>query len=614
MALIIGDGKKLEAHRSVLSEASPFFEKLLGSDMKEAKEGVVSMEMITELGLREVLEFIYTGSVQISAEDNAQDLITLADYLILPHLKDLAARTLQRNLNSSNSLSMYYLEEKFRCEALMSNTRNFILANFTSVTKSEEFFNLSCEEVKMWISRDELHVDCEDDVFIVIVAWIYHNKQDRRKNFSELIREVRLLYTSRDFLQNGIASCDLVIDDESCMYLVTETLKFFDSREYRNRPLGHVKPRALFEVPVLLFFFIDITNEKYLAPLQYKPRENTTHKGHIVCYFLQDKEWSIFPGVPLIKNSIRIVSGLGKLYFASEFPNNKLICYDILSNCWTSLPFDGRRTLHSIFSNNKGEIFALMSDNESSCPDCVFLFFRGIDSHCRKSHLSYIKKYSPESNSWDTVATFDLASRKLVCTVAKDNFIYLIGGSIQENERSRILPDVDRFDLSTNTMEKVADLKVPRSDPYGAAAYGAIFVITGGVNESGSNIKSSEMYQPTINEWLLINDGQMAPLMLTSKCCTCVEGRVYSRVDRIMKGRVKSKALRYYDPDKNEWVDESVMPDKMEPAYFFGEIPCAMKVFKGSRFLQQTLRHSCSALTESTLSPELLSRVPTRKT
>ena len=147
VALITGDGKKLGAHRSVLSEASPFFEKLLGSDMKEAKEGVVRMEMITELGLREVLEFIYTGSVQISAEDNAQDLIALADYLILPHLKDLAARTLQRNLNSSNSLSMYYLAEKFRCEALMSNTRDFILANFTSVTKSEEFFNLSCEEL-----------------------------------------------------------------------------------------------------------------------------------------------------------------------------------------------------------------------------------------------------------------------------------------------------------------------------------------------------------------------------------------------------------------------------------------------------------------------------------
>ena len=130
-----------------------------------------------------------------------------------------------------------------------------------------------------------------------------------------------------------------------------------------------------------------------------------------------------------------------------------------------------------------------------------------------------ISKRTVQNLTLGTLATFDLASRKLVCTVAKDNFIYLIGDSIQENERGRILADVDRFDFSTITMEKVADLKVPRSDPYGAAAYGTIF-ITGGVNESGSNIKSREMYQPTINEWLLIVDGQMAPFMLTLQILT----------------------------------------------------------------------------------------------
>lgn len=79
VAFITEEGKKFKAHGSVLSEASPLFEKPPGSDMKVAKEGVVRMQMITELGLRGVLEFIYIGSVQISAEDNAQDLIALAD-------------------------------------------------------------------------------------------------------------------------------------------------------------------------------------------------------------------------------------------------------------------------------------------------------------------------------------------------------------------------------------------------------------------------------------------------------------------------------------------------------------------------------------------------------
>ena len=88
-------GQKFKAHGRVLSEASPFFEKLLNSDMRETSEGIVRLEMLTELCLRDILEFIYTGSVQISAEDNAQDLIAMADYLVLPHLKTLAEADLE---------------------------------------------------------------------------------------------------------------------------------------------------------------------------------------------------------------------------------------------------------------------------------------------------------------------------------------------------------------------------------------------------------------------------------------------------------------------------------------------------------------------------------------
>lgn len=42
VTLLDKEGKQFEAHRNVLSEASPFFEKLLQSDMKENKEGVRS--------------------------------------------------------------------------------------------------------------------------------------------------------------------------------------------------------------------------------------------------------------------------------------------------------------------------------------------------------------------------------------------------------------------------------------------------------------------------------------------------------------------------------------------------------------------------------------------
>ena len=100
VTLVVEDGKEFKAHRRVLSDASTFFEKLLNSDMKESNERVIRLEMMTEVCLTNILEFIYTGSVQITSEDNARDLIVLADYLVLPHLKTIAGNTVAKEKSS----------------------------------------------------------------------------------------------------------------------------------------------------------------------------------------------------------------------------------------------------------------------------------------------------------------------------------------------------------------------------------------------------------------------------------------------------------------------------------------------------------------------------------
>ena len=65
VVLMVKDGGEFKAHRRVLSEASPFFEKLLNSDMKESQESVVRLEMFTESVMAATLQFVYTGDVQL---------------------------------------------------------------------------------------------------------------------------------------------------------------------------------------------------------------------------------------------------------------------------------------------------------------------------------------------------------------------------------------------------------------------------------------------------------------------------------------------------------------------------------------------------------------------
>ena len=115
--------------------------------------------------------------------------------------------------------------------------------------------------------------------------------------------------------------------------------------------------------------------------------------------------------------------------------------------------------------------------------------------------LSLITKYKPETNPWEDITSFDLGSREEICLVAEDNFIYFLGGmnsaSTDFYGRYQKLRYTDRYDLKTNTWDKIGDLQEPRSDACGAAAHRKIFIAGGGSWVT----PSCEVYNETTNTW-----------------------------------------------------------------------------------------------------------------
>ena len=98
LTLVTKDDEELKAHSNVLSAASPFFNKLLLSDMKEKREGIVRFEEISGSVMEDVLEFVYTGTVGVTQE-NAKELIAAGNYLIIPDLKTASGRFLEREMS-----------------------------------------------------------------------------------------------------------------------------------------------------------------------------------------------------------------------------------------------------------------------------------------------------------------------------------------------------------------------------------------------------------------------------------------------------------------------------------------------------------------------------------
>ena len=584
--LVVENGKEFKAHKQVLSEASAFFEKLLNSDMVESREGIVRLEMFSESAMRNTLQFIYTGDVQILAEDNAKDLLVSADYFFLPNLKTLAEAALGEMLNTSNCISVYYFSQRYRCEELLAKSVNYIFANFTVVyeTNREVVLDMSSKEMEMGLSSDEINVSAEEDVFKIILAWIDHDRNKRQKYFAELFRHVRLVFVSRDFLSSDILKNDLVKDNESCLNCVVDAVNLIDGQNHGNLS---VRPRKSLETSVILVTTALRSDGNW--ELSRQP---------ILCYFPGEGTWCKIGKMPReYSGKGELVLYRGKLYSKvlglfrqrSELMH-PLACYHLYSNCWTTIPYidSDRRALREIFVSKDNEMYALVS--EMQAVECRRDSRSGVVINDQEKCVSFIRKYKVESNSWEDVTSFDyLNRRKDFCIVTKDDFVYFIGG--EERLAKNVLKfctDVYRYNLSRNQWDKVADMLRPKKFPSGAACNGRIFI-------TGVSMQCQcEVYNETTNEWQSIASLKFRqgvhPKLLS------VDDQLYAvgsyRYMQNFEASPCDTRVECYDPDKNEWIWKTDIPIQRHSHIRTVVNATSARIFKGFLSNHQLKSHN----------------------
>ena len=364
LTLVTKDDEELKAHSNVLSAASPFFNKLLLSDMKEKREGIVRFEEISGSIMEGVLEFVYTGTVGVTQE-NAKELIAAGNYLIIPSLKTVSGRFLEGEMSNKNCISTFYFAEKYQCNELLTNSRGFIHENFACVAEMDEFLNLEAKEVERWISSDEIVVTAELDVFKIVQKWVEHSKSERKAAFEELFRHVRLVFLPRDYLLS-IVTNELVRDNGVCLRLISDAIQLTAFSNEHDLPLS---PRKGLETRAIV-----ACGGKYTF-----------------CYIPEEDEWKRLPdGLSERNQKNQVIRYQGQLYvFPRYCPAER---YDPVYNGWSTLDFSSNSATVVVI---KGEMYALEID--TSWGD------------------STIKRYNVDMCSWQTVLTSNQACRILCC-------------------------------------------------------------------------------------------------------------------------------------------------------------------------------------------------------
>ena len=521
VTLVTKDDKEFKAHRNVLSAASPFFFKLLQSDMKENREGIVRFEEISGAVMEDILEFIYTGTVEVTQE-NVEDLIAAANYLLIPGLKTVSGRFLEEKMSESNCVSTFYFAEKYQCNELITNTTKFIHANFASVAEMDEFLNLEAKEVEKWISSDEISVAAEADVFKIVLKWIEQNDSERKQSFEKLFDHVRLTSLSRDFLIVVVTN-ELVQGNSRCLWLVLDAIKVMAFPVEGSLPQS---PRKCLETRAIV-----CCGGKYT-----------------LCYLPEKDEWKrLADGLTKkINSNTQMMSYRDQLY---AFPQTgEVERYDPVFNCWSTL--DVSTTSSTKVAVVRGEIYAI--------------------EVCTSKNTCCVKRYDAERCSWQTVSSSHEGCRENSCVVAAGNHLYVCCG---ESDYSNYFAKAERFDTVENKWETIADMQQRRRRAFGAATSGKIYV--GGGQPSPW---SCEMYNVSTNEWQVIerfNDFHSCGSMV------CLKGTLYVLGGTTSDGRGYLK-VECYDPIEDKWIRKTTIPVKMisedNQDTFTG---CVLKLSKG---------------------------------
>ena len=503
ITLVSKDNIEFKAHRNVLSAASPYFDKLLQSNMKENREGIVRFEEISGSVLEDVLEFIYIGTVEVTQE-NAEELIAAGNYLIIPGLKTASGRFLEREMSHINCISTFYLAEKYECDELITNSRLFIHKNIVAVAKLDEFLLLQAKEIERWISSDEITVNEEADVFKIILDWVNHRKSERKTVFEELFGHVRLGFLSRDCLEDVVTN-ELVRENSACVKLVMDAA-------------------------MKMATFLD---EDHLLQSSRKGQETRVivARGgkYTFCYIPEEDLWKRLPDGLKDKNANlhQMIKFRDQLFIFGR--NEDTERYDPAFNVWSELNLYRDSAKLVVL---KGEIYA-------------------VEVNIYNTNTT-IEKYNVKRCTWETLISSCEGCRENACVVAAGSHLYLFGGNI--SHREKYVATAERFDTVKNKWEEIADMHEGRSCAFGVATENKIFV-AGGLRDR-TRLKTCEIYIISTNEWQLVAN------LNVPRCygsMVCLNGKLY--VLGGGNGRNQWElSVECFDPANDQWIQETTIP------------------------------------------------------
>ncbi|XP_002734502.1 actin-binding protein IPP-like [Saccoglossus kowalevskii] len=525
-------------HRVVMSACSPYFNVMFSGGLSETSKSEVDIHEIHSSIFKVLLDFIYTGEVEVTSE-NVQELLSAADMLELPEVVQACSSFLQSQLHSSNCIGISRFAEIHFCTDLKRAAEAFMSLHFLEVCQEEEYFDIKMDDLVTLLRSENLRIENEYQVFLAALGWILHDVGKRRKYLVQILDAVRFALISPRQLFEYINSCeDLSLRVALGMLLAEynpdrKPQQVKPTRSLSKKTLVQVRPRlSAMKHLYVIGGYCYPPGGRWSDSQSLSAVEQFDSFNQVWCI----KSSLIYPrsghGVAVVEGSIYAIGGESDSLIYDSVER-----YEPGLNQWVEAP--------SLTVPRCGLGVCTIGQ-------VIYAFGGWIGSEMGKT----IECYDPDIGKWCVIG--NMKTLRISFGIAElDGNIYCVGGTSDLNTEMRL---AEYFDPITQDWIKLPDMKSRRTSVALGVLNDCLYAV-GGWNDRKRALNTVERYSVTEKKWSTV-----APLSTAraGASVASINGLLY-----VVGGRTNSKentaplmldSVECYDPHTDSWIHLGSMP------------------------------------------------------
>lgn len=529
VVLVPGDSnEKFPVHRVIMASSSDYFKAMFTGGMREQEMTEIKLHGVTKLGLRNIIDFIYTSKVSLDM-GNLQDTLEAANFLqVLPVLR-FCNQLLCSEVTIENCVEVERVATDLNLEDVQANIGEFVSQNLSSLLDSMLHLQLSANTMAKALSSNSLKGYSELELYQIAKEWLDYDSPNRHGSVYTLMRHIRFpLMSPSDLIQISQAEEDdsdsLMRSDAACVNLLLE------ASNYQMMP---------FMQPALQTERTQIRSDStHILALGGVMRQQLVVSRELRLYDENTGHWrALRPmevpryqhGVALLGGFLFIVGGQSTYDTKGKTAIDSVYRYDPRFDKWLQIASLNEKRTFFHLSALKGKLYAVGGRNASG-------------------EIDTVECYNLKKNEWTFVTNMREPHYGHAGTVHGD-LMYISGGITRDTFQKELWC----YDPASDSWSRKADMMDLRGLHCMCTVEDRLYVM-GGNHFRGSSdyddVLSCEYYSPAANQWTVVAP---MPRGQSDVGVTVFNGQIYVVGGYSWNSRCMVDIVQRYDPAKDVW-------------------------------------------------------------